>query len=132
MLHSVKADLLWGKVEASDEIPAVASASSTTTLLTTTTPSVVKGHVRRPSSVSVASTNSSTSGISDTESDTGIENDSGIEESAQDGASFGDRTEQVAHNFRRHLDGLTRSLRQMTDAAQYLTSRYQHDIGGPV
>ncbi|XP_044256786.1 mid1-interacting protein 1-B [Tribolium madens] len=116
MLNSVKADLLWGQGQVSEEAPAPVAT-------------VVKGHVRRPSTVSVASTNSSASTISDSESDAGNENDSGIEESQE---CFGDRTEQVAQNFRRHLVGLTRSLKQMTEAAQYLTSRYQHDIGGPV
>ena len=116
MLHNVKADLLWGQGHAGEETPAPATPA-------------VKGHVRRPSTVSVASTNSSASTISDSESDAGNENDSGIEESQE---CYGDRSEQVAQNFRRHLVGLTHSLRQMTEAAQYLTSRYQHDIGGPV
>ncbi|KAJ8983074.1 hypothetical protein NQ317_007116 [Molorchus minor] len=71
-----------------------------------------KGHTRRPS---FGSSN---------------ENDSGIEESAlEDGK---ENVERIAHDFRRHLHGLTNSLRQMTEAAQYLTWRYQYDIGGPV
>lgn len=106
------------------------------------------GHVRRPSTVSVSSTNSCTSGISDTDSELGNENDSGIDEltkannqsssmsttsssASSDTNTTVDRTQLVAHNFRRHLAGLHRSLRQMTDAAQYLTKRYQHDIGQP-
>lgn len=118
MLNNVKADLLWGQGHAStEEVPVTATTH-------------VKGHVRRPSTVSVASTNSSASTISDSESDAGNENDSGIEESQE--SCFGDRTEQVAQNFRMHLVGLTHSLRQMTETAKYLTSRYQHDIGGPV
>lgn len=119
MLHSVKGDLLWCKgeyPEKEDEPP-----KSTNTHLT------VKGHVRRPSTVSVASTNSSSS-ISDTESETGNENDSGIEEPL----CVTDKTEEVAQNFRRHLYGLTKSLKQLTEAAQYLTNRYQHDIGNPI
>ncbi|CAH0561802.1 unnamed protein product [Brassicogethes aeneus] len=115
MLNSVKDGLLWGGQEA------VAAA-----------PAAAKGHVRRPSTVSVASTNSSASTISDTESEAGSsnENDSGIEEASRD---FPDgQTQKVATDFRRHLDGLTRSLKQMTEAAQYLTCRYQHDIDGPV
>lgn len=90
----------------------------------------IKGHVRRPSTVSVASTNSSTSGLSDSDSEAGSgnENDSGIEEVVQEEC----RTERIAHDFQRHLAGLTSSIRQMTEAAQYLTWRYQHDIGGPV
>jgi len=122
MLHSIKADLLWGQG------PEEVSMSPSSTVNANTNNSV-KGHVRRPSTVSVASTHSSTSStLSDSESDAGNENDSGIEESQE----YGDRSEEAAQNFRRHLHGLTRSLKQMTEAAQYLTSRYQHDIGGPV
>lgn len=93
---------------------------------------MIKGHVRRPSSVSVASTNSSASGMSDSDSEAGSgnENDSGIEEVVLVQEEC--RTERIALDFQRHLAGLTSSLRQMTDAAQYLTWRYQHDIGGPV
>ncbi|GJQ80326.1 hypothetical protein Trydic_g249 [Trypoxylus dichotomus] len=117
MLHSIKADLLWSKgehLEKDEESPK-------NTHLT------VKGHVRRPSTVSVTSTNS-VSSISDTESETGNEIDSGIEEPP----CVTDRTQQVAQNFRRHLSGLTKSLKQLTEAAQYLTNRYQHDIGNPI
>lgn len=118
MLNSIKADLLWGTAPTrEDESP------QPTQHLT-----AGKGHVRRPSTVSVASTNSSASTISDCESETGNENDSGIEESAQ----TENKSEHLAQNFRRHLLGLSRCLRQMTDAAQYVTSRYQDDIGSPV
>lgn len=132
MLHNVKDGLLWGQ-------PTAVAASSggeadsnlncaNTATITVVNNSSGKGHVRRPSTVSVTSTNS-TSTISDTESEAGSsnENDSGIEE-VQD-AHY--KTENMASEFRRHLDGLTRSLRQMTEAAHYLTWRYQHDIGGP-
>lgn len=124
------------------------SQSSTTATSTSTSTSSAPGHVRRPSTVSVSSTNSCTSGISDTDSELGNENDSGIDEltkannqcsssslsttsssASSDTNTTVDRTQLVAHNFRRHLAGLHRSLRQMTDAAQYLTKRYQHDIG---
>ncbi|KAJ8923533.1 hypothetical protein NQ315_010111 [Exocentrus adspersus] len=87
-------------------------------------------HIRRPSTVSVASINSSSSTMSDTDSESGSnENDSGIEEPSTQEEGKVDR---VAHDFRKHLHGLTSSLRQMTEAAQYLTWRYQYDIGGPV
>lgn len=65
---------------------------------------------------------------SDSEAGSGNENDSGIEEVVQEEC----RTERIADDFQRHLTGLTRSLKEMTEAAQYLTWRYQHDIGGPV
>lgn len=108
MLNSIKADLLWGQGQGAEEETSV------------------KGHARRPSTASVASTGSST--ISDSESEAGNENDSGIEE----GAREKDRTEAVAQNFRRHLQGLSRCIKQMTEAAQYVTSRYQQDIGGAI
>lgn len=133
MLNSIKADLLWGPGQVPEEEAVVNTPPSTTTSTTIVNPSTThltagKGHVRRPSTVSVASTNSSASTISDSESETGNENDSGIEEAPQEK----DRTEQVAQNFRRHLQGLSRCIRQMTEAAQYVTSRYQQDIGSTI
>jgi len=121
MLRNVKDGLLWGgQIQKSQDIQE-----------TTLVPQLpIKGHIRRPSTVSVASTNSITSAMSDSESEAGSgnENDSGIEEVVQEEC----RTERIAHDFQRHLVGLTSSLGQMTEAAQYLTWRYQHDIGGPV
>ncbi|XP_066259053.1 mid1-interacting protein 1-like isoform X2 [Euwallacea similis] len=121
MLKNVKDGLLWGgKAQPVQDIPE--------TSLVSVLP--IKGHIRRPSTVSVGSTNSSTSALSDSDSETGScnENDSGIEEVVPEEC----RTERIAHDFQRHLVGLTRSLKEMTEAAQYLTWRYQHDIGGPV
>ncbi|ERL86160.1 mid1-interacting protein 1-like isoform X2 [Dendroctonus ponderosae] len=121
MLKNVKDGLLWGgKSQQSEDIQETILVPQLS----------IKGHIRRPSTVSVASTNSSTSGLcdSDSEAGSGNENDSGIEEVVQEEC----RTERIAHDFQRHLTGLTSSIRQMTEAAQYLTWRYQHDIGGPV
>ncbi|KAK4871884.1 hypothetical protein RN001_016008 [Aquatica leii] len=125
MLNSIKVDLLWGQsLATSDAVPSTCNnKSSEVTHLT-----VAKGHIRRPSSVSVTSTNSSASIISDSESETGNENDSGIEEPPQ----VQNQAAILAQNFRRHLKGLTRCIRQMTVTTQYLTSRYQHDIGNPL
>lgn len=118
MLNGVKDGLLWGHSQESVPKPNI------------TTPPVAKGHIRRPSTVSVASTNSSSSTISDTDSESGSnEIDSGIEEPP---APEECKVERVAHDFRRHLHGLTNSLIEMTEAAQYLTWRYQYDIGSPV
>ncbi|XP_018573127.1 mid1-interacting protein 1-like [Anoplophora glabripennis] len=123
MLNGVKDGLLWGQTQ--DQQGTVSTVPKM--ILTT---SLTKGHFRRPSTVSVTSTNSSSSTMSDTDSESGSnENDSGIEEpSVQEEG----KVDRVAHNFRTHLHGLTSSLRQMTEAAQYLTWRYQYDIGGPV
>lgn len=119
MLNEIKVDLLWGQ---NLDVPQPPATTPQTHI------SSSKGHVRRPSTVSVTSTNSSASIISDSESETGNENDSGIEEVTQ----VQDQTAALAQNFRRHLCGLIRCLRQMSEAAQYLTSRYQHDIGNPL
>ncbi|CRK92677.1 CLUMA_CG006280, isoform A [Clunio marinus] len=70
-----------------------------------------------------------TSTISDSESDVSStnENDSGIE---SEGQQEKDKSLEVAKQFRTHLLGLYKSLEQMTEAANYLTARYQKDIVG--
>ncbi|XP_022191718.1 uncharacterized protein LOC111049850 [Nilaparvata lugens] len=121
LVNCVKNELLWsGK----DGRPAPEEDVTATTLPAPRT------HVRRPSTVSIASTNSANSIISDTDSEAGNENDSGIEgESENLKPSY---TQNVEKNFRRHLYGLHQALEQMTDAASYLTKRYQNDVGGAV
>lgn len=94
--------------------------NSTSSPATTT-----KGHIRRPSTVSVASSNSAST-LSDSESETSAENDSGIE---SEGNQEQDRSAELAKQFRMHLLGLYRSLEQMSEAANYLTARYQSDVG---
>ncbi|XP_049292766.1 variant surface antigen A [Anopheles funestus] len=84
-----------------------------------------KGHNRRPSTVSVASSNSAST-LSDSDSETSAENDSGIE---SEGNQEQDRSAELAKQFRTHLIGLYRSLEQMSEAANYLTARYQSDVG---
>lgn len=85
-----------------------------------------KGHIRRPSTVSTISTNSTTSTISDTESEMSAENDSGIESEVNQER---DKSVELAKQFKSHLQGLYKCLEQMTEAANYLTARYQSDIG---
>lgn len=84
-----------------------------------------KGHARRPSTASVASSNSTTT-LSDSDSEISTENDSGIESECKHGT---DKSRDLAKQYRKHLLGLYRCLEQMTDAANYLTARYQSDIG---
>ncbi|EFN85165.1 hypothetical protein EAI_01249 [Harpegnathos saltator] len=88
------------------------------------------GHARCPSTTSMQSVQSASSIVStsDSDSEVGIEIDSGLEgeECAADLASI------AAENFRRHLRGLHRSIARMTEAAEYLTLRYQADVGGQV
>ncbi|KAF5283588.1 hypothetical protein FQA39_LY17290 [Lamprigera yunnana] len=122
MLNGIKVDLLWGQSLGSSETVTINKTGDTPNL------TLVKGHIRRPSSISVTSTNSSASIISDSDSETGNENDSGIEEPSQ----LQNQAYILAQNFRMHLQGLTKCIRQMTDTTQYLTSRYQHDIGNPL
>ena len=156
MLNSVKIDLLWARSNQDgdespeiklreqnyDTITTVESASTTDSTkiyeqipqnptVECAAPTVAsqssKGHARRPSTVSVTSSNSSTSTISDSESEISTnENDSGIESESQQQK---DRTAEVANKFRAHLLGLYESLEQMTEAASYLTARYQSDMG---
>lgn len=104
-----------GSEKAESNSSTTASTSSTTT----------KGHVRRPSTVSVASSNSAST-LSDSDSETSAENDSGIE---SEGNQEQDRSAELAKQFRTHLLGLYRSLEQMSEAANYLTARYQSDVG---
>ncbi|XP_016928668.2 mid1-interacting protein 1 [Drosophila suzukii] len=107
---------------------------------------IVKGHVRRTSTASMMSTNS-VSNMSDSDSDISQENDSGLESDGNksdhaqstDGSDIvdvakskqgsGDKATELAQRCRRHLNGLYQCLEQMTEAANYLTARYQSDIG---
>lgn len=155
MLNSVKVDLLWGRNGQEEETTEtnnkkneqnsennntrtdVVNVTETNNLSapqpqqqqttnTATTDSRKGGHVRHPSTVSLSSSNSST--ISDSESEVSSnENDSGIESENQKNK---DRCLEVASHFRTHLLGLYKSLEQMTEAASYLTARYQSDMGG--
>ncbi|XP_055606703.1 uncharacterized protein LOC129754587 [Uranotaenia lowii] len=152
MLNVVKVDLLWGRQD-SDEINGESSdsiSSSSTAQQTikqraqsqsqkdsspgpvasspeslNNNDTSIKGHVRRPSTVSVSSSNS-VSTLSDSESEISAENDSGIESESN---ADQDKSTELAKQFRTHLLGLYRSLEQMTEAANYLTARYQSDVG---
>lgn len=86
------------------------------------------GHVRCPSTTSMQSVQSTSSiaWTSDSDSENGIEIDSGLEGEECDLASI------AAENFKRHLRGLHSSIARMTEAAEYLTLRYQADMGGQV
>ncbi|KAL1464651.1 hypothetical protein WDU94_004278 [Cyamophila willieti] len=109
LVNNVKNQLQWG----GKEIPTPA----------TSTP-VLKSHIRRPSTASVSSAGST---YSDTDSETGNEMDSGIEgDSDQAKTSF---VESIEKDFQTHLSGLHSTLKQMTLAATYITSRYQREVG---
>ncbi|XP_012543340.1 uncharacterized protein LOC105840813 isoform X1 [Monomorium pharaonis] len=87
------------------------------------------GHVRCPSTTSMQSVQSASSiaWTSDSDSENGIEIDSGLE-----GEECVDLASIAAENFKRHLRGLHSSIARMTEAAEYLTLRYQADVGGQV
>lgn len=122
LVNCVKKELLWSSSESRLE-------NESTTPAQPYTPSH-KGHIRRPSTASMASTNSSASTISDTDSDAGLEVDSGVEgESNSPNQNY---TQKFEDSFRRHLYGLQRSLEQMSEAAAYLTKRYQNEVGASV
>lgn len=121
LVNLVKTELLWGANEQPPEEEQHTHVTST----------AIKTHIRRPSTASMASMNSAGSTISDTDSEVGIENDSGIEGETES-TTKPSYTQKVEESFRRHLYGLHRSLEQMTDAAGYLTKRYQNEIGGAV
>lgn len=151
MLNVVKVDLLWGRQDAEEgsESPMVSPTEKTDVRYKqkSTSPapeqqqqtqnmssassaasdsgSSIKGHVRRPSTVSMASSNSGST-LSDSESEISAENDSGIESESNVDQ---DKSAELAKQFRTHLHGLYRSLEQMTEAANYLTARYQSDVG---
>lgn len=112
LVNNVKNQLQWGGKETT---PAPAP---------TTTSAAPKTHIRRPSTASVSSAGST---YSDTDSETGNEMDSGIEgDSDQSKATF---VESIEKDFQTHLSGLHSTLKQMTLAASYITSRYQREVG---
>ncbi|KAG8228275.1 hypothetical protein J437_LFUL006242 [Ladona fulva] len=135
MVNAVREELMWGSdnAEAAEE----SEGGVGRTCAPSGTTSAPKGHVRRPSSTSVASCTSASSAVSscsvasDTDSETGNE-DSGVEGTGGEEEDGDLRHRRMAEAFRRHLRGLRHCLEQMTDAATYLTTRYQNDVGGAV
>lgn len=134
MLNGVKTDLLWGR-NSEEQPEEVLKAQQQLQQQqqqqlqqsqTDSTAKELKGHVRRPSTASVASSNS-TNTLSDSESEISNENDSGIESECT--VNETDKSAELSKQYRTHLLGLYRCLEQMTDAANYLTARYQSDIG---
>lgn len=159
VLNALKNDLLWTGKDDSDDLEEQSksclhtSESKTENICNSNhmNSATSKGHVRRPSTASMASI-ASVSQLSDSESDISNENDSGVESesnknssgsdsnstSSEDGdvqnkkPAHADKATELAKRCRRHLNGLYQCLEQMTEAANYLTARYQSDIGGPV
>lgn len=137
MLNVVKVDLLWGRQDAEEasetQMGSTTDNSDVRYKQKSTSPapeqqtqnmssasssasdsgSSIKGHIRRPSTVSMASSNSGST-LSDSESEISAENDSGIESESNVDQ---DKSTELAKQFRTHLLGLYRSLEQMTEAA---------------
>lgn len=105
-------------------------------------PQSTKGHIRRPSTASMSSTGSSTASVlSEPDSEaSSIENDSGIDAELEPcsgssvvGSVVNNKTntlDTLEQNFQRHLRGLGDTLNQLTEAARYVTKRYQKDVLG--
>ena len=127
MLNGVKLDLLWGRNSEMQPEEVEQQHQQEAAKLEQQQSIESKGHVRRPSTASVASSNS-TNTLSDSDSEISNENDSGIESECNNHSEI-DRSTELAKQYRQHLLGLYRCLEQMTDAANYLTARYQSDIG---
>ncbi|XP_021698384.1 uncharacterized protein LOC5568876 [Aedes aegypti] len=149
MLNVVKVDLLWGRQDADEGVESPVGSTTETSDVrykqksaspapeqqtqnmssgsssASESGSSIKGHIRRPSTASMASSNSGST-LSDSESEISAENDSGIESESNVDQ---DKSTEMAKQFRTHLLGLYRSLEQMTEAANYLTARYQSDVG---
>lgn len=133
------------KTESSSSSSSRSSNGGSRSSSSSTTTTGVKGHVRRTSTASMMST-TSVSNMSDSDSDISNEIDSGLEsdgnksDNAQssDGSDIvddascqksSDKATDLAKRCKRHLNGLYQCLEQMTEAANYLTARYQSDIG---
>jgi len=84
-------------------------------------PPVVKGHARRPSTVSTTSSTSA----SDTEYSE-LNEDSGVEVEHEEDYTHTNMADQFHH----HLNGLQQCLCDLTLAADYVTTRYNNDLGG--
>lgn len=133
MVRNLKNQLQWGTKdqraanEGSDDN--TTHFSSATTFLSAPLLST-KGHIRRPSTASMSSTNSSTASvISEPDSEASMENDSGID-TELDACTKTSTLEILEQSFQRHLRGLGDTLNQLTEAARYVTRRYQKDVLG--
>jgi len=143
MLNTVKNSLMWGNQgqqsppaprptsiqssnistssSASSVVSSSASSTSSLSQVSQGQSSEVKGHARRPSTVSTTSSTSA----SDTEYSE-LNEDSGVE--AEHEEEYTHTT--MADTFHHHLNGLQQCLCDLTLAADYVTTRYNNDLGG--
>ncbi|XP_070160589.1 mid1-interacting protein 1 isoform X2 [Polyergus mexicanus] len=138
IINQMKIELLWSQkptrgTEMDDQLliksHPVGSPSAESHHYPVTVTGARLGHVRCPSTTSMQSVQSASSiaSTSDSDSEVGIEIDSGLE-----GEECADLASIAAQNFKRHLRGLHHNIARMTEAAEYLTLRYQADVGGQV
>ncbi|XP_015602625.1 uncharacterized protein LOC107271250 isoform X2 [Cephus cinctus] len=133
IVNRTKVELLWSQEPEEDDIIADIEKEKRRPATLTRRPSTtsmqsIHSAASISSNASTTSSSSVSSSACDSDSDTGIENDSGLENEEPS-----DRLANIAaDNFRRHLRGLHRSIERMTEAAAYLTLRYQADVGGQV
>lgn len=139
VVRNLKNQLQWGtKERATDSgsedgtiTPYCGSSTPSPTFLTAPLISTKPGHIRRPSTASMSSTNSSTASvISEPDSEGSIENDSGIDAELDACTKTLSALDLMEQNFHRHLRGLSDTLNQLTEAARYVTKRYQKDVLG--
>jgi len=141
MLNSVKNSLMWGNQgqnqtqrvtsiqssaistssSASSVVSSSASSTSSLSQVSQGQSSEVKGHARRPSTVSTTSSTSA----SDTEYSE-LNEDSGVEVEHEEDYTH----TNMADTFHHHLNGLQQCLCDLTLAADYVTTRYNNDLGG--
>lgn len=136
MVRNLKNQLQWGTrdqrgyCDGSDDERTQNHYGTVTTGAFLTAPLLSKGHIRRPSTASMSSTNSSAASvISEPDSEASMENDSGID-AELDACTKMSTLEILEQNFQRHLRGLGETLNQLTEAARYVTKRYQKDVLG--
>jgi len=142
VLNNIKNDLMWGHKQQNippppPTNPALSNSSSAASVISTVSSSTssnaslsqvphggqtheVKGHARRPSTVSTTSSTSA----SDTEFSE-LNEDSGVEAEHEEECA-----QSVADAFHHHLNGLQQCLCDLTIAADYVTTRYNTALGG--
>lgn len=147
MLNSLKSELIWGRTDGNGQPSPVAAVStsrapqsmarrpSVNSMTSMTSSTASSSMSSAASSASSGTGTGSSSSYSDSDSESGLMDqesteDSGVEAEREPGEADGDEcVEHMANQFRRHLLGLHHCLEHMADAANYLTHRYQVEIG---
>ena len=141
LLNNVKNDLIWGlstsdedDFDTDKEIPSRymsedqwlnKNTSSSSSSSTVSSNQNQKGHMRRQSTLSMISVNSTSDGESEACSDAG---DSGLEvEDSLENAPVVNAKNTIS-DLKSHLIGLHGCLADLTDSANYITVRYQEEV----